>query len=138
MSKFLEQVESEMSSLGDEIPSQEMKLSLKDLLNAEDGWMAFPTNTTSESTKDQLKIKWNNQFFIVDIKHVPAEDESTLDDIEQVSKMVGAAVALPTKKEMKKKRGGVFGIGGDPVVKKAIKVRGKAEEILDNFLKGKN
>lgn len=75
MNKFLEQVDDEMRALDGDIPSQNFKLALKDLINQTEA-SAFPTNTTSESTKDQLKVKWNDQIFLVDIKHVPAEDES--------------------------------------------------------------
>lgn len=74
MNKFLEQVDDEMRALTEDIPSQEFKIALKDLLNSS-GFTAFPTNTSSESTKDQLRVKWNDQIFLVDIKHAPVEDE---------------------------------------------------------------
>jgi len=137
MSKFLEQVEDEMVALTGDIPSQNMKLSLKDLLNKEEGWKALPTNTTSESTTDQLKITWNDQVFIVDIKHVPAEDESgemSDDEISKLSKTIKTVVALPTDKELKKKQGGIAGFGGDKLIKKVRTLRQGVESKLDSIM----
>lgn len=56
-------------------------------------------------------------------------------ELANISDVVGAVMNLPTKKELKEKGGGILGIGRDPVIKKALDVRGKAVKALDKELR---
>jgi hypothetical protein len=63
-------------------------------------------------------------------------DYNENNELRNIADVVGAVVNIPTDKELKDKAGGtVFGIGRDPVIQKARKVRKKAVKALDNELR---
>jgi hypothetical protein len=56
------------------------------------------------------------------------------ENIDRIAKTITAVTNLPTERELKQKRGGVLGIGGDPVVDKLIQVRRRAVGELDKLM----
>jgi len=60
------------------------------------------------------------------------DEEQEAFQIGDIGDVIKTAVELPTEKELKAKRGGIaFGLGGDPVVDKVIKIRREVGNKLD-------
>lgn len=94
-SKFLEQVEGEMSSLGDEIPSQEISIAIRTALNDIEGVRAFPTKDSSSSEDDRVRVKWRGKAeFMIEINPVEVEDN---EDKKLADKMAAASTLLSVK-----------------------------------------
>lgn len=102
MSKFLEQVEDEMSSLGTEIPSQEISIAIRAALNSIDGVTAIPTKTSSSSEDDRVRVKWRGkEEFMIEINPVSVEDQEdplTKKKVEALSTLLSVKtpkIAIP-------------------------------------------
>ena len=62
-------------------------------------------------------------------------DYNENNELSNIASAVGAVMNLPTDKELKKKAGGILGIGSDPVIDRARKIRKKAAQVLDKEIK---
>jgi len=102
MSKFLEQVEDEMSSLGTEIPSQEISIAIREALNSIDGVTAVPTKMSSSSEDDRVRVKWRGrEEFMIEISPLSIEDQEdplTKKKVEALSTLLSVKtpkIAIP-------------------------------------------
>jgi hypothetical protein len=66
-----------------------------------------------------------------DIPYDNPDEEQEAFQIGDIGDVIKTAVSLPTEKELKQKKGGFLGIGGDPVVDKVIKIRREVGNKLD-------
>lgn len=108
----------------------------------EENYMAGQEEGESELTLDELidrELGPNTDIPYGDDPRADSEeydeDAEEMDQISGIGDVINAVVSLPTDKELKQKRGGILGIGSDPVIQKVRDVRRQAGTRLDKILK---